>query len=260
MKEGIILKEDWSLLCQRNDVCNLTGKDSLFEKSLRLFPTLDLVFQHNFEKLKQLKMSSGQVVVVIKAEHPYGGGIAEKSNSDHAGGLEAVIALCIGARVMLVHNLWVQCGLVNGSVGTVRGIVYKDGTKPPALPLAVLVEFDNFQGPCLQPHNVIPIPCQTAHWSENGKSCARTQLPLTLCWATTIHKSQGLTLEKVVVHLGAKDFCPGLTYVALSRVRKLTDLCLYPVDFSRLQAISKSGALRKRKNEERRLRELISVD
>lgn len=252
--EGIILKEDWSLLCQRSDVDNLTAVSSPFEHSLRLFPTLDLVFQHNLEKLKQLKVSSEHVIIVINAEHPYGGGIAEKSNSEHAGGLEAIIAICIGARVMLVHNLWVQCGLVNGSVGTVRGIVYKDGIRPPSLPLTVLVEFDKYQGPCLQPNNVVPITCQTTHWNEKGRSCARTQLPLTLCWATTIHKSQGLTLDKVVIHLGNKDFCPGLTYVALSRVRRLTDLCVYPMDFSRLQAISKSTALTKRINEENRLR------
>lgn len=46
-----------------------------------------------------------------------------------------------------------------------------------------------------------------------------TQLPLRLGWATTIHKAQGLSLERVHVDLGRGAFAPGQTYVALSRSR-----------------------------------------
>ncbi len=49
------------------------------------------------------------------------------------------------------------------------------------------------------------------------------QLPLKLAWAVTIHKSQGLTLDKVVVDIGKKEFCAGLTFVAISRVRCIAD-------------------------------------
>jgi ATP-dependent exoDNAse (exonuclease V) alpha subunit len=35
-----------------------------------------------------------------------------------------------------------------------------------------------------------------------------------MAWGITIHKSQGLTLEKVVVELGEKDFSAGLSFVA----------------------------------------------
>ena len=52
----------------------------------------------------------------------------------------------------------------------------------------------------------------------------RTQYPLMLAWGITIHKSQGLTLEKVVVELGDKDFAAGLTFVAISRVKSLKGL------------------------------------
>ena len=45
-----------------------------------------------------------------------------------------------------------------------------------------------------------------------------------MAWGITIHKSQGLTLEKVVVELGDKDFSAGLSFVAISWVKTLKGL------------------------------------
>jgi RecA/RadA recombinase len=60
---------------------------------------------------------------------------------------------------------------------------------------------------------------------ENGKITAKekgscVQFPITLAWAITIHKSQGLTFDQVVIHTQG-TFCPGQIYVALSRCRTL---------------------------------------
>ena len=61
---------------------------------------------------------------------------------------------------------------------------------------------------------------------QGGSACS--QIPLRLTWAIMIHKAQELTLDKVVIDIGKEEFSAGLTFVACSRVRCLSDIIFGP--------------------------------
>ena len=150
---------------------------------------------------------------------------------------------------MLTSNLWVDVGLVNGAMGTIHAICYRTGG-PPDLPMAIMVKFDSYSGPTF--HNgTVPITPLRRCWSSSGGQCSRLQLPLKLARAVTIHKSQGLTLNKAVIDVGKREFSTGLTFVACSRVRELKDLLF--ISYQRLSNIANSTRLKERQEEEKRL-------
>ena len=78
-------------------------------------------------------------------------------------------------------------------------------------------------------------------------------LQLRLCWAITIHKSQGLTLDKAVIDLGPKEACTGLTFVCLSRAKTLVDLMVEPMSFDRIGNLGNSSTMKAGLQEEVRL-------
>ena len=71
-------------------------------------------------------------------------------------------------------------------------------------------------------------------------------LQLGLCWAFTMHKSQGQTLDKAVIDLGPKEACTGLTFVCLSRAKRLVDLIVEPMSFNRIGNLGNSSTMKAR--------------
>ena len=142
-------------------------------------------------------------------------------------------------------------------MGTVVDILYEPGSQPPRLPLAVMVAFDSYDGPgIIAPDGrlVVPIVPVRREFELKGVKCSRTQLPLMLAWALTVHKCQGLTLDKAVISLGTKEFAAGLTFVAMSRVKSFRGLAVDPIfTYSRLQQCGAGKAMQNRIAENRRL-------
>jgi ATP-dependent DNA helicase PIF1 len=134
------------------------------------------------------------------------------------------LKLKVGAQVMLLTNEFKDSDLVNGSQGKV--VAFRDvshGRYPE-------VEFSNGRRMTLTRNKFPPDPI----FSFNPKFDAdvtpepfaqRYQVPLCLCYALTIHKSQGATLDYLEVSL-ADCFEYGQVYVALSRAVSLNGLVI----------------------------------
>ena len=245
LRDGQVTTADWEHLMSQTP--SRAQDLSPFTTAVHLHATTEAVVEHNVARLH----ACGQPIATIKAIHT--GPNADKASSDDASGLDPVICLAHGARVMLIANLWVNMGLVNGAMGTVQAICYLSGKAPPDLPVAVMVHFDTYSGPTV-PDGTVPITPIRRSWSTSGAQCSRLQLPLRLAWAVTIHKSQGLTLDKAVVDIGKKEFSSGLTFVACSRVRHLSDLLFDPpFPFQRVANLAKSKRLQERLLEDARL-------
>ena len=133
---------------------------------------------------------------------------------------------------MLTANVDVSDGLVNGARGEVVHVVTNNNSEV----TSVLVKFDNSRVGVKSiqtsphrsrfPHAVPLMKYEVVFFAKGkrGSEIKRLQFPLTLAWATTIHKVQGLTLDEIVVDMKGGQFSPGQAYVAFSRVKTLTGL------------------------------------
>ena len=82
---------------------------------------------------------------------------------------------------------------------------------------------------------MVPILRIRQNFMVGANSCYREQFPLLVNYAITVHKSQGITLDKVVCDISAPEFASGLSYVAVSRVKTLDGLMFEkPFDRSRI--------------------------
>jgi len=93
---------------------------------------------------------------------------------------------------------------------------------------------------------VLPIPRVDREWE--GKNCTRSTLPLRLAFGITIHKSQGMTLERVLLNAGEYERMVGLMFTGLSRVGHEADIALVGnLDLMRLMRIRNNKRLIQRR-------------
>ena len=86
-----------------------------------------------------------------------------------------------------------------------------------------------------------------------------TQIHLLLAWALTIHKSQGLTLEKAIIDIGPTERTL-MTFFLISHVKSLQGLRIMPpFSYDRYEKMKKGKQVKRRKVEERRLREIENM-
>ncbi|KAI3907932.1 hypothetical protein MKW92_037763 [Papaver armeniacum] len=127
LSDGKSTLQDWQLFNTRDYSMLTVEEKNNFKHALRLFPTKSAATSYNHECLKELGKPIARIVSKNNCE------TAKNANSDEAKGLEEVLLLSKGSRVMLRKNISTQHGLVNGSTGIVVDILFKDGEKPPLI-------------------------------------------------------------------------------------------------------------------------------
>jgi ATP-dependent DNA helicase PIF1 len=239
----------------QDEVDTLMTHRSVAADAIKLFPTRDEVRRTNDEAFALLKSPSYPYICLDKFlwnvyHHPH---LESKrrinpDNSLHALNdhrFERRIDLKIGMLVVLLVNLNLSEGLCNGSQGAIVGFEpYNEATLPryrgwehstiketyvkrfahqqlqdrPQLGWPI-VRFLNGTTRTIMPE------CEVHELGDPAPHSllCRTQIPLAPAWAMTVHKSQGMTLDRVVVNL-SRAFEEGQVYVALSRVRSLQGL------------------------------------
>lgn len=134
--------------------------------------------------------------------------------------VEETLRFKVGAQIMMLNNdqssRW-----VNGTIGRVIGVDYDR--------YGAVVEVEFPDGSCA---DVSPFTWEATRPVVDGGALRREvvgtymQLPFKLAWAITIHKSQGQTLDRLMVDLSGGMFSTGQLYVALSRCTSLSGLVL----------------------------------
>jgi len=203
IRDGEVTEEDLAVLNVRAHAIRTLGEGESF---VILTPTNAAAQRINTAYLEALP---GEV-------RPYEAGISGEFN-ESAHPTDATLLLKPGAKVILLRNdpdkRW-----VNGTIARIARLETK----------RVWIEIDG------NLHEIEPVSWEARRYAydqgaekivENVTGTFR-QFPLRLAWALTIHKSQGLTLDRVYIDLGRGTFAHGQAYVALSRCRSLDGLAL----------------------------------
>ena len=144
-------------------------------------------------------------------------------------GLESCLTIKIGAKVMLRRNIDVSRGLCNGAIGEILKFVVHPSNKNKIA--AILVKFDKGTSEIKRVKSEFFIH----KFGNKNFKIQREQFPLSLAYAMTVHKAQGLTLKYAIVDCGKDLFDVGQGYVALSRCTSSENLKIIKFNSSKIR-------------------------
>lgn len=197
------------------------------------------VNQYNNMRLQEINKR----LFYLRATDQYPANVSEQEienllgkQRSETGGLDFEISVKETARVMLTTNIDIADRLINGQLGTIMRINVSPMTQKPTI---IYIKFDDSKAgknvinksnnQFAKKNNFVPIEPIIARFKvtpekPSSPEIQRVQFPITLAWACTVHKVQGLTLDKIVVSLslnGQKYFNYGQIYVAISPCKTL---------------------------------------
>lgn len=183
---------------------------NLKEPNITLTSTNRLAAQINNEKLNKLDSPEFIFLGTIEGDYPM-----------RSLPTDLTLRLKKGAQIMFVKND-VNRRWVNGTIGKINDI------DNDLIKVEIQKNGDSFVYPAsVEKWEVLKYRFnQGTNKLETEVVGSFTQYPLRLAWAVTIHKSQGLTFENVIIDLGNGAFTHGQTYVALSRCITLDGIVL----------------------------------
>ena len=251
LASGKFSRKDWDVLRTRDLRANFTIEEikAIKAKSIKICSRIRDTKKHNKERIKAL----GNPILGIRSLNS-GGKEAKYASSNEAQGLLQDMTIAKGCQVLLTRNLWSEAGLTNGARGEVRYIVYPEDWNGKDLPM-VICHFPQYIGPTYvegEPQ-CVPILAEESYFNKNKQLCIRKMVPLKPGYAISIHSSQGMTLQSVIVDLGPREFAAGLTYVAPSRVRRMEDLYFDPMyNPPRFYSMAKTKVFAQRRKQDER--------
>lgn len=200
IRSGQVSQDDCDLLTTRVGLLPKEG-----EATVHLFPMNKTADTLNMAKLAQINQEEHVFLATEAGAAPLVDRLKKNMLAPQR------LVLKVGATVMALRND-PERQYVNGSLGTVAGFLPgRKGGYPQ-------VKFDNG-------HLVTMAPAAWETLDGEMVLASVNQVPLRLAWGITIHKSQGMTLDRAVMDL-RRTFAPGMGYVALSRVENLGGLYL----------------------------------